>query len=623
MIRSSRYTKVLQEAIITQRNGRYVVPVRADQQQAVPGLVHDTSASGATVFIEPMAVVEANNAIKVLESEEQEEIRRILIALTNGVAEVSQELAQSYNTAVQLDIIFAKAQLAVDMKASVPVLNQDGIIDLKKARHPLIDSKKIVPIDIRLGSDYDTLVITGPNTGGKTVSIKTLGLLTLMAMCGLMIPAADQSQISIFTHVLADIGDEQSIEQSLSTFSSHMTNIISILEIANENSLVLIDELGAGTDPVEGAALAIAILEALHNKGAKIAATTHYAEMKAYALQTPRIENGSCEFNVETLQPTYRLLIGVPGRSNAFAISEKLGIEKSIIDRADELVSSEDHSFESVLRQLDESRLEMEKARKEAQKLRELAQKEKQQIAHLQTQIDKEKEAELERARIQAKAMIEKAKRQASGFLLQLEQMQEASKQQNMDAQRVRRARTQVQKQLYDLDEITASPLQSDHSNETELSGPIEVGDMVRIPSMNTTGIVLAVSGKGKEIQIQAGQLKTRINKNKVKLIAKKQKEVSENTQVYRNITSKQQLRIPQEISLRGKNAEEALLDLDQYLDDAILSGFTEVRIVHGKGTGVLRQAVQGRLRSHPQVKSFRLGKYGEGEDGVTVVTLK
>jgi len=423
MIRSPRYQKFLQEPIVTQRNGRFVVPVKNENRGEVPGLVHDTSSSGATVFIEPMGVVEANNEIKVLQSKERDEIDRILTELSAEAGSFADSIKASYECAVELNLIFAKAQLAYEMKAAPPLLNDEGVIELRRARHPLIAKEKVVPTDIRLGETFDTLVITGPNTGGKTVSIKTVGLLTLMAMCGLMIPVADQSRISIFTHVLADIGDEQSIEQSLSTFSAHMTNIISILQNVTPRSLALFDELGAGTDPVEGAALAMAILEQLHQQGAKIAATTHYAELKAYALQTPRVENGCCEFDVATLRPTYRLLIGVPGRSNAFAISERLGMGSEVVDRARELVSAENTRFEDVVESLEKSHQALEQEREDARAQRAEAETIRQKAEEQLKSVDKLREREMEQARTQAMRIVEQARRESQAFLMELEKL--------------------------------------------------------------------------------------------------------------------------------------------------------------------------------------------------------
>ena len=423
MTRSSAYSKYLQENIVTMRGGRYVVPVKAEHRADVPGLVHDTSASGATVFIEPMAVVTANNEIKVLQSDERDEIDRILCALSVEAGNFCNSIQQSYEAAVELNLIFAKAQMAYGMKAGAPEINDAGIIDLRAARHPLIDPKKVVPVDIRLGDGFNTLVITGPNTGGKTVSIKTLGLLSLMAMCGLMLPVRDQSRISVFNEVLADIGDEQSIEQSLSTFSAHMTNIIDILQRADERSLVLIDELGAGTDPVEGAALAMAVLERLAASGAHIAATTHYAELKAYALQTPGVENACCEFDVQTLRPTYRLLIGVPGRSNAFAISERLGMPTEVVDRARTLVDDSSIRFEDVVDQLELSRLNMEKERENAASISREADAVREEARRIREEALAMRERELEKAREQAMRITEQARREANALLMELEKL--------------------------------------------------------------------------------------------------------------------------------------------------------------------------------------------------------
>lgn len=421
--RSQSNSKFLQENIITQRNGRYVVPVKNEYRSEIAGLVHDTSSSGATVFIEPMAVVEANNEIRVLQAKEREEIERILYELSVQAGDFAQSIKNSYECALELNLIFAKAQYAYKIKAMPPILNDSGIINLRAARHPLIDPKKVVPVDIMLGKDFDTLVITGPNTGGKTVSIKTLGLLSMMAMCGLMIPAGDRSEIAVFDEILSDIGDEQSIEQSLSTFSAHMTNIINIMNAADSGSLVLIDELGAGTDPIEGAALAMAVLEALHDKGAKIAATTHYAELKAYALETPRVENGCCEFDVATLRPTYRLLIGVPGKSNALAISERLGLDGGVIARAQELVSSENKEFENVVDKLEQTRLKMEGEYEHARELAEKARKEKEAADKQKEEIAKLREQELEKARSQALRVVEQAKREAYTLLQELDKL--------------------------------------------------------------------------------------------------------------------------------------------------------------------------------------------------------
>lgn len=620
IIHSTHYQKFLQEPIVTQRSGRYVVPVKAEHRSDVPGLVHDMSSSGATVFIEPVSVVDANNEIKILESREREEIRRILFELSAEAGNFSESIKSSYESAVMLDLIFAKARLAYKMKASRPLLNKNGYIDLKKARHPLLDPKKTVPVDISLGGEYDTLVITGPNTGGKTVSIKTIGLLTLMAMCGLLIPAADRSEISVFEKILVDVGDEQSIQQNLSTFSSHMVNIIEIMKETNENSLVLIDELGAGTDPVEGAALAVAIIEKLRSKGAKIAATTHYAELKAYALETPGVTNGSCEFDVETLRPTYRLLIGVPGRSNAFAISEHLGMDKSVIDEAKRLVGSENKSFESVLEKLEETRRELENEKEKAQRAVETADKMKR-----KAQSEKDRAAqlvnnELEKAKREAEKIISSAKRQSADFLLRLDQLKKEADASNA-AQTARKTRREIKNRLGEMEE-TVNPrrLADAWDEDYKLPRPVVPGDAVIIRSIGE-GEVLEV-GKS-NVLVQSGMLKTRVKMSDLMLTKKKEPPKQSKPAVLYRTTSKTDSDISSEIDLRGKTVDEALHELTLFLDKCVLLNMHEIRIIHGKGTGALRAAVQQELRHHKNIADFRLGVYGEGESGVTIAHLK
>lgn len=620
IIHSTHYQKFLQEPIVTQRSGRYVVPVKAEHRSDVPGLVHDMSSSGATVFIEPVSVVDANNEIKILESREREEIRRILFELSAEAGNFSESIKCSYESAVMLDLIFAKARLAYKMKASRPLLNKNGYIDLKKARHPLLDPKKAVPVDISLGGEYDTLVITGPNTGGKTVSIKTIGLLTLMAMCGLLIPAADRSEISVFEKILVDVGDEQSIQQNLSTFSSHMVNIIEIMKETNENSLVLIDELGAGTDPVEGAALAVAIIEKLRSKGAKIAATTHYAELKAYALETPGVTNGSCEFDVETLRPTYRLLIGVPGRSNAFAISEHLGMDKSVIDEAKRLVGSENKSFESVLEKLEETRRELENEKEKAQRAVETADKMKR-----KAQSEKDRAAqlvnnELEKAKREAEKIISSAKRQSADFLLRLEQLKKEADASNA-AQTARKTRREIKNRLGEMEE-TVNPrrLADAWDEDYKLPRPVVPGDAVIIRSIGE-GEVLEV-GKS-NVLVQSGMLKTRVKMSDLMLTKKKEPPKQSKPAVLYRTTSKTDSDISSEIDLRGKTVDEALHELTLFIDKCVLLNMHEIRIIHGKGTGALRAAVQQELRHHKNIADFRLGVYGEGESGVTIAHLK
>lgn len=621
IIRSQTYQKCLQDAIVTQRNGRFVVPVKSEFRGQIAGLVHDTSSSGATVFVEPMAVVEANNEIRVLQGKEQDEIERILTELSAEVGNYVDEIRYSYEAALEINLIFAKAQLAYKMKASMPELNDDGVTILKKARHPLLDTKKVVPVDIMLGEGFDTLVITGPNTGGKTVSIKTLGLLTLMAMCGLMIPTADGSKVCVYKKVFADIGDEQSIEQSLSTFSSHMVNIVNIMKDADDESLVLIDELGAGTDPVEGAALAMAILERLKFQGARIAATTHYAELKAYALDTPGVENGSCEFDVNTLRPTYRLLIGVPGRSNAFAISEKLGIETSVIDRARELVSSENVRFEDVVDTLEERRLEMEKERHIAEQYRleneELKRKTEERLA----EIEKLREKELQRAKSEAMRLVENSRREANALLIEIEKTKKELKTQQNNIDKLNEKRSLLRKGLSGVD-AAADPVMGNADDGYELTRPLQMGDTVKLAGMGSEGKVLATPDNKGYVEIQTGSMKMRVKVSDLRLIEKK-KEQKKETFVRRETESRLNAASDTRCDLRGLTVEEGIMTLDRFIDSMVMAGLSEFTIIHGKGTGALRAAVQQHLKKHPQIKTYRLGTFGEGENGVTIATVK
>lgn len=621
LLRSPTYKNSLQEAIVTQRNGRFVVPVKSEHRAEVAGMVHDTSGSGSTVFIEPASVVEANNEIKVLESRERDEIERILTELSEEAGSFYDSVRISYQSAVELNLIFAKAQLAYSMKAGKPVLNAVGEIELKQARHPLIAAEKVVPVDIRLGAEFDALVITGPNTGGKTVSIKTLGLLTLMAACGLYVPAADNSRVAVFRHVFADIGEEQSIEQSLSTFSAHMKNIVAIDKETDDSTLVLIDELGAGTDPVEGAALAVSILEALRKKGAKIAATTHYSELKEYALNTERVENASCEFSVETLRPTYKLLIGIPGRSNAFAISERLGISPDIIDNARKLVSSENQRFEDVVDTLEQTRAEMEHEKQKTLELQgevdALRKKAEQQVEDAKQKSDRE----LERAKQEAQRIVENARRAANSLILEVERLKKEQAREKNAAEMARKAKAAMKRQLNDLDDLTAERLGEEDDGDYVLPRPLTIGDTVYVTVLGTNGTVTALPDSKDNVEIQAGSMKMKVPLQSLRLRNSPKKNTPQRTAVTRSdrgpSTSKTS------VDLRGKNAEEALLDLDMFLDGALRAGLSEVTVVHGKGTGVLRKAVQAHLRKLPFVRSFRLGVYGEGEDGVTIVEFK
>lgn len=622
LLRSPTYKNSLQEAIVTQRNGRFVVPVKSEHRAEVAGMVHDTSSSGSTVFIEPASVVEANNEIKVLESKERDEIERILAELSAEAGAFYDSIKISYESAVELNLIFSKANLAYQMKASKPILNAFGEIELKKARHPLIPMQKVVPVDMRLGTDFDSLVITGPNTGGKTVSIKTLGLLTLMAACGLYIPAADNSRVAVFGKVLADIGDEQSIEQSLSTFSAHMTNIVSVDREADDNTLVLIDELGAGTDPVEGAALAVAVLEALRKKGAKIAATTHYSELKEYALSTDRVENGSCEFSVETLAPTYKLLIGIPGRSNAFAISERLGLRQEIIAAAQGFVATENRRFEDVVDTLEQTRAEMEQEKektlalqREIDDLRQKAEKKYQDAAE-------KGEKEIARAKAEANRLVENARRAANSLLLEVERLKKEQAKEKNAAEMARKAKAAMKSHLNTIDDLTAERFDTLDDGEYVLPRPLKVGDTVLVTTLGTKATVVTVPDAKGNTEVLSGAMKMKVSLENLRLVGGK---AEKSTAPRRTAVSRD--RAPavsaMRVDLRGKNAEEALLDLDMFIDGAVRSGLTEITIVHGKGTGVLRKAVQTHLRTHPNIRTFRLGVYGEGEDGVTIAELK
>ena len=613
LVRSPAHQKHLQESIITQRGGRYVVPVKAEFRGAVPGLVHDTSSSGATVFIEPMSVVEANNEIRVLQSEELEEINRILRELSAEAGEFADGIIHSYKCAVELNVIFAKAQTAYRMKAVTPKVREDGVTELKSARHPLIHKDKVVPTDVSLGKGFDTLIITGPNTGGKTVALKTVGLLSLMAMCGLMIPAGDGSEVSVFDHVLADIGDEQSIEQSLSTFSAHMTNIISILKAADEKSLVLLDELGAGTDPVEGAALAAAIIEELRGKGVKLACTTHYAELKAYALQTPGVENGCCEFDVESLRPTYRLLIGVPGKSNAFAISKRLGLEERIVDRAGELVSRESSEFEKVIGRLEEDRRKLQDELELAQKAASRARDSIRQAEAKQFEAGIQAKRELEQARKEAADIVQKTRRQADALLNELD---EARKQKNKALSAEQKAR--LRSGMRDM-ESSADPVHRRDNGDYKLPRELRAGDNVLIFDLDKKAVVLEAPRDG-QVMVQAGIIKTRVEVKNLRLLDEKQKDKPKGRMVTKNVSAPE---AGTSLDLRGMNADEALMEVDSFLDRVGRMGLAQVTIIHGKGTGVLRAAVQKHLRRCPGVKSFRLGAFGEGESGVTIVELK
>ena len=620
LIHSSHYQQFLQEAIITQRNGRFVVPVKAECRGNVPGLVHDTSSTGATVFIEPASVVDANNDIKVLQGKERDEIMRILYELSAESGDFAESIKHSYESAIRLNLIFAKAHLAYKMKATKPILNNEGIICLKKARHPLIDPKKVVATDIALGDEYDTLVITGPNTGGKTVSLKTLGLLTLMTMCGLLIPVADRSRVSVFNNVLVDIGDEQSIAQSLSTFSSHMVNIIDIMKKADDKSLILIDELGAGTDPVEGAALAVSIIEALREKGAIIAATTHYAELKAYALDTPGVTNGCCEFDIETLRPTYKLLIGVPGRSNAFAILKHLGMTQDVIDNAKAIVGSDNRDFEAVLEKLEASRHALEEERKVAEEMTERARKIEEKAQSEMDKIETLKARELDKAKREAQKLIDAAERKSSQFLLELDKLKKEQTSSNA-TEIARKTRRAVKAQMGEMDDlINPNELADNWDYDYKLPRNPVPGDRIVIKGIGE-GEVLEF--KNNNVLVKSGLLKTRVKLSDIMILDKpKKKPVKTQHNVYRT-SSRADADVKTEIDMRGETVDEALSELGLFIDRCVLNNIEEIRIIHGKGTGALRSAVTDYLKTHPNVSEYRLGRYGEGENGVTIAKLK
>ena len=619
MIHSTHYQKFLQEPIVTQRGGRFVVPVKAEHRGEVPGLVHDTSSSGATVFIEPAAVVDANNDIKVLEGREREEVQRILFELSAEAGTFAESVRHSYDSAVRLNLIFAKAHLAYQMKAARPQLNTEGVTDLKNARHPLIDKERVVPVHITLGADYDTLVITGPNTGGKTVTLKTLGLLTAMVGCGLLIPVSDGSKLALYRQILVDIGDEQSIAQNLSTFSSHMVNIIDIMGKADKDSLVLIDELGAGTDPIEGAALAVSVIEYLRQKGAHIAATTHYAELKAYALDTPGVSNGCCEFDVETLAPTYRLLVGIPGKSNAFAISRRLGLDESVIADAKAQMDSESLRFEDVLAQLEEKRQRLEKAQTEANRLWQQREEDARKARIFREQMEKAKENARAKGEAEAKRIVRQAQAQADEIFAQLDQLRR-QQQKQINFQELNDAKAAVRHSLNQAQE--ALHLRSEPQEPAYApSRPIEVGDLVELPGVKMAASVLAVNNDG-TLLLQAGKMKMTVKAQQVRL-PEGQPKKKPAAPVGGSPKLNLQSRASSELDIRGYETLEAESVVENYIDSAVMAKLGTVTIIHGKGTGALRKAVHEMLKRNKAVKSFRLGRYGEGEAGVTVVELK
>ena len=619
IISSPAYAKFLRDPIITIRQGRYVVPVKSEFKNDVPGLVHDVSGTGSTYFVEPMSAVNANNALRELELKEKKEIERILAELSAEAAGHAEDINMDYSMLVQLDVIFAKAKLGYRMHAWAPIMNDQGRVELRNARHPLIDAKTVVPISLRLGSDFDSMIITGPNTGGKTVTLKTIGLLTLMAECGLHIPAADGSTLSTFDAILADIGDEQSIAQSLSTFSSHMRTIVDVVAQCDDRTLVLFDELGAGTDPAEGAALAMAIIEFCRKMGSCVVATTHYAELKLYAMRTKGVINASCEFNVETLRPTYKLLIGIPGKSNAFAISRKLGLSEEILKEADDLVGKNDKDFEDVLSQLEQQRQQMEAARMEAERLKKETENIKKQSEQATAQLQREKDKALEAARREAQRIIEDARFAANAASEELKALRKQL-QDSADASNINQRQAEIRRSLNEMEDKlrTAQPKQERPAPKRG----ILVGDTVELLKLGTKASVLAINKDG-TYQLQAGILKLTAKANEIYLLENENPYQAKGGRPAHSGREMKLTAMSQEVDLRGMDAVEAICVLDNYLDSAMRSNLHSVRIIHGKGTGVLRNAVHQSLRKNRFIKSFRLGVYGEGEDGVTIAEFK
>ena len=613
------YRTYLQDAVITMLNDRYCIPVKSEYKGQVPGMVHDQSSSGSTFFIEPAAVVTLNNELKELDIREQEEIEKILADLSAQAGEHTDALANNQKLMTTLDFIFAKASLAMEQNGSMPVFNTEHHLKLRKGRHPLLDKKKVVPIDIELGTDFDLLVITGPNTGGKTVSLKTVGLLTLMGQAGLHIPALDRSELSVFTEVYADIGDEQSIEQNLSTFSSHMTSIVSILQNADADSLCLFDELGAGTDPTEGAALAAAILDFLHTRGIRTMATTHYSELKVYALSTPFVKNACCEFDVETLRPTYRLLIGIPGKSNAFAISSKLGLSDEIIESARNHITEDKESFEDLLSDLEKSRITIEKERLEIASYKEEIKSLKKNLESKQGKIDQSKERILREAHEEARQILQDAKDVAD------ETIRTFQKAGTSTMKELEQSRQKVRDKISEKNSKLSLKLSEKPTHKLLKPNQINPGDRVKVVSMGLTGIVSTRPDKSGKLFVQCGIIRSQVNLNDLVLLA--EETVTTTSPMQRSSSGKLKMSksysISTEINLLGKTVDEALSALDKYLDDAYLAHLPSVRIVHGKGTGALRKAVQDYLRRCKYVKTYRLGEYGEGDAGVTIAEFK
>lgn len=628
MVRSADVQKSLMDNIVTVRDGRYVLPVKAEYKGNVKGIVHASSATGSTLFIEPEAVVEANNDIRVLQGREQEEIERIIAELSSDCAACAETMKNDYMTCAELNLYFAKSNLGAKMKGCIPEISDDGVLELKKARHPLIDPDKVVPVDITVGKDYSTLIVTGPNTGGKTVLLKTAGLLTAMTMCGLMVPAADGTKISVFRHILVDIGDMQSIEQSLSTFSSHMSNVVNIIKTADESSLILIDELGSGTDPVEGAALAVSIIEALMAKGSRIFVTTHYQELKIFAIEHENVENGSCEFDVKTLQPTYRLIIGSPGKSNAFSISSKLGVPADIIANAKALVSDDDRHFEEVVTQLEASRRALDKQNAELAQLKKQAKEQAEALEREKQEFEARKDEEFEKAHTQAMRIVENCRYQSDKLL---EELADIRKERNKEAfdKRTSAAKSMSRSSLdkmYD----EANPVRK-KENEYKPPRPYKRGDSVVIVDIGKKGILAGDPDANGNVFVQVGIMKTKTNVSRLRLaeedkvtVGSKKAPAGARAGVSKTkVSGKMERRSSLELDIRGCAVDEGIHEVDAFIDNAVMVNAGIITIIHGKGTGLLRQGIQRHLKHHPSVKSFRNGLFGEGEDGVTVVELK
>lgn len=609
----------LQDPIITMRGDRYCIPVKAEYRSQVPGMIHDQSSTGSTLFIEPMAVVKLNNDLKELYGKEQEEIQVILARLSADAAEYISDIQTDYTVLRTLDFIFAKGSLAIDMNASLPLFNTEGRIHIREGRHPLLDKRSVVPITLTLGDTFDLLIVTGPNTGGKTVSLKTVGLFTLMGQAGLHIPALDRSELAVFTEVYADIGDEQSIEQSLSTFSSHMTNIVSFLKKVDDQSLVLFDELGAGTDPTEGAALAISILNHLHMRGIRTMATTHYSELKVYALSTPGVENASCEFDVETLRPTYHLLIGIPGKSNAFAIAGKLGLPNFIIEDAKTRLTEQDESFEDILTDLETSRRTIEKEQETIASYKREIERLKQETQKKQEKLEEQRDRILREANEKAHAILAEAKKTADETMRNFHKFGKA----NISAAEMERERERIRKKM----ESTRSGMMKEPAKPKKEYKPsdFKLGESVKVLSMNINGTVASLPDNKGNLTVQMGILRSQVNISDLEIIDETPAYLKKTTRAggKGKIKMSKSLSVSTEINLLGKTVDEAVAELDKYLDDASLAHLSSVRIVHGKGTGALRKGIHQYLRRQKHVRSFRLGEFGEGDAGVTIAELK